>query len=338
MNTNIQTLFRNFFMVGPHAGAHRVALRAATCLAAPLLILYFIGRTDLALYASFGAFAAVYGRNDSYAQRVFMQAAAGSAIVAAMLTGTLVSYLEIPNALRVVAIALIATLVTLVAHRLAWKPTGAMFAAFSSGACATIAATGASFAHVVIVGGGTVLFTLIVTTGLAIVRVPARTLIVAPITVQLKTRHYMNAVMVLVASLLAGWAGLLLFGDHWYWAMIAAIAVLVGANIHSRLTRGFQRFLGTVVGVVFAAGVLWVDPPVIAVLAIAIVCQGIIELIVLRNYAGAMIFITVIALVMVNMASPLPYETLIRNRVLETLLGVVIGMTVTVAAQMADIE
>lgn len=338
MSSNMYRTFNDFFTIGPHAGAHRVALRAAACLAIPLLILYIIDRTDLALYASFGAFAAVYGRNDSYAQRLSMQASAGFTIVAAMLIGTLLSYWNTPNALRVFVIAILAAVVTLVAFRLSWKPTGAMFAVFSSGACASIAATGMSFVHVIVVGGGTVLISLIVTASLSMLRVRPRELVHLPMVAPLLTKHVANAIMILVASALAGWAGLILFGDHWYWAMIAAIAVLVGANIHARLTRGLQRFLGTAVGVFLAAAVLWIDPPIIIVFGIAIFCQGFIELIILRNHAAGMIFITVIALVMVNMASPLSSDILIRNRVLETLLGVVIGMTVTVAAQMLDIE
>lgn len=235
-------------------------------------------------------------------------------------------------------ISLIATAVTLVAFRLAWKPTGAMFAVFSSGACATIPATGITMMHVSVVGGGTVLFSLLVSIVLAIRRQPLTNLVRPPVIASFEPRFVTNAIMIFTASLIAGLTGLLLFGDHWYWAMIASIAVLVGPNIHARLTRGLQRFLGTVVGVVFAAGVMWIDPPIIIVLVIAIVCQGTIELIVLRNYAAAMILITIIALTMVNMASPLPQETLIRNRVLETLVGVIVGMAVTVVVQMMDVD
>ena len=43
----------------PHA--HRVAVRAALAILVPLVVLAVIGRSELAAYASFGAFAAVYG-------------------------------------------------------------------------------------------------------------------------------------------------------------------------------------------------------------------------------------------------------------------------------------
>lgn len=159
-----------------------------------------------------------------------------------------------------------------------------------------------------------------------------------PTIASVKRLFLVNAVLTFAASLIAGWIGLLLFETHWYWAMVAAIAVLVGQNVQVRLTRGMQRFLGTVVGVALAAGIMWIDPPIIVVLAIAIFCQGFIEMIVLRNYAAAMIFITVIALLMVNMASPIPQETLMFNRMMETLVGVIVGMIVTVLTQLKDVE
>ena len=43
------------------AGSRWTAARAATIMAVALLTLWSIGRLDLALYASFGAFASVHG-------------------------------------------------------------------------------------------------------------------------------------------------------------------------------------------------------------------------------------------------------------------------------------
>lgn len=338
MKFQFESIIQSFFSVGPHAGAHRVALRAALCLALPLLVLYTMDRTDLALYASFGAFAAIYGRADGYSARLFMQASAGLAIVAAMIVGTSVSYLNAPNWFRVIAVAIVAYIVTMISHRMAWRPTGAMFVAFSAGACATIPAEGSSFAYVLIVGGGALLWTLAVTVILASLRVQPRVLFQISAIQPMELRFLVNAITIFVGVLASGWLGLVLFDDHWYWATIAAIATLTGANTHARLTRGVQRFLGTAVGVVFAAAVMWLDPPILVVICIAILAQGLIELIVLRNYALAMVFITVIALLMVNMASPLSTATLIKDRVLETLVGVFVGMVLTIAVQMTDIE
>lgn len=332
------TIARRSMEIGPHAGAHTVALRAAFCLAVPLLILNLLGRSDLAIYAAFGSLNAVYGRAQGYADRLTMQAAAGTIIVLSMLTGTFVAYTRAPDQLRVVVVAIIAAGVTAIAHRLNWKPTGATFAVFSAGACATIPATAISLAQVLLVGGGTMIFSLVVTALLALRRIPAKSLMQPAVKVELQPRHLIHVVMVFSATLLAGWTALLIFEHHWYWAMVAATAMLVGADTHAKLARGFQRFLGTALGVALAAMVMWLGPPVFVVFAIAIVCQGLIELIVLRNYALAMVLITVSALIMVHLASPIPAGTLIRNRLLETLLGVIAGMAVTVVVQAMDLE
>ena len=47
--------------VNPPPYAHRVALRAGVTVLVPLLVLWTVDRLDLSLYATFGAFASVYG-------------------------------------------------------------------------------------------------------------------------------------------------------------------------------------------------------------------------------------------------------------------------------------
>src|SRR5690606_26000534 len=82
--------------VAPHRGDHRVAIRSAVSLAVPLLVLGALGRVALSVYASFGAFASLYGRYDAYAERIRMQTAAGAVIVLSMAIGTGVSLLGAP--------------------------------------------------------------------------------------------------------------------------------------------------------------------------------------------------------------------------------------------------
>ena len=42
--------------VAPHAGAHRVALRAGTSVLVPLVVLQLLDRPEWSIYAAFGAF------------------------------------------------------------------------------------------------------------------------------------------------------------------------------------------------------------------------------------------------------------------------------------------
>lgn len=318
--------------IAPHRGDHRVAIRAAVSIAVPLLILWAIGRVDLSVYASFGAFASLYGRYDRYADRIRMQIAAGATMVACMLIGTGLSLLAAPTALRVLVVGIVAGVGALIAHAWRWHPPSSLFAVFSAGACASLPATATSLLDVIVVGGASALFSIAVTAVLAFARqgravfAPARTRLPAD-------RHAVGAAATVgIGALLAGIAGLLLIGDHWYWAMVGAVAALGGAHLTARLIRGAQRLVGTLIGVAVAAGLLALHLPPLATIAVAVVCQAGAELYVNRNYGVAMVFITPLALLMVELAHPTDPTTLLADRTLDTLIGVAVGTVVAVVS------
>ncbi|WP_150958901.1 FUSC family protein [Microbacterium testaceum] len=317
--------------VGPHRGDHRVAVRAVLSVGIPLLVLLALGRLDLSVYASFGAFAALYGRTDLPRTRVRMQAVAGSVLVSCMLVGTALSALATPAIASVAVVALLAAVVTLFAYRAQWHPPGALFAVFAAGATASFPATGATFLTVLLVGGASVLWSLLVTTVFVLARRgswrrPARTR--PPI----GSVAWEMTATVGVAALLAGIAGVLLIGTHWYWAMVGAVAAVGGAHVTARLIRGVQRLVGTLLGVAIAAGLLALDLPPWVVLLVAVALQAGAELFVGRNYGIAMLFITPLALLMVSLASPVAPEMLLRDRVIETVIGVAVGTLVAIVS------
>nr|WP_272918321.1 FUSC family protein [Microbacterium sp. TL13] len=135
-----------------------------------------------------------------------------------------------------------------------------------------------------------------------------------------------------VAALLAGIAGVLLIGTHWYWAMVGAVAAVGGAHVTARLIRGTQRLVGTLVGVLIAAGLLALQLPPWAILVVAVAMQVGAELFVGRNYGIAMVFITPLALLMISLASPATPDMLLRDRVLETVIGVAVGTIVAIVS------
>ncbi|MEV8239327.1 FUSC family protein [Microbacterium testaceum] len=317
--------------VGPRQGDHRVALRAVISVGAPLLVLFLIGRLDLSVYASFGAFAALYGRADRPRTRVRMQATAGAVLVGSMLVGTLLSFFATPAIASVSVVAVLAAAVTLFAYRKRWHPPGALFAVFAAGATASFPATAATFGLVLLVGGASVVWSLVVTTVLALSRRaswrrPERTR--PPI----GSVAWEMTATVGVAALLAGIVGALLIGTHWYWAMVGAVAAVGGAHVTARLIRGVQRLVGTLLGVLIAAGLLALDLPPWLVIVVAVALQAGAELFVGRNYGIAMIFITPLALLMVSLASPVTPDLLLRDRVLETIIGVAVGTVVAIVS------
>jgi hypothetical protein len=63
------TRVRPVLRVGPHLGAHRVALRAGVSVLVPLLAAVLAGHVGWTIYAAFGAFTSLYGRGHGYAGR-----------------------------------------------------------------------------------------------------------------------------------------------------------------------------------------------------------------------------------------------------------------------------
>lgn len=320
-----------FVRVAPHQGEHRVAMRVALSVAVPLLVLCAIGRLDLSVYASFGAFASLYGRLDGYRDRILMQLAAGGVQVGAMVLGTALSVVAAPDAARVVVVAALAAGVTLIAHAYRWHPPGALFAVFAAGACATIPASGRTLAEGTLVGAGGAAFAVAVTMSIALLRrgLPS---VPASRPGARRTVAVEMAVTVGAGSVLAGIVGLAWVGTHWYWAMVAAVAALGGAGTTARIVRGAQRLIGTCVGILLAAALLMLALPPLVVLAIAIALQVCAELFVGRNYGLAMVFITPLALLMIELAVPTDPGPLLRDRLLDTMLGVAVGTAVAVVS------
>ncbi len=120
--------------------------------------------------------------------------------------------------------------------------------------------------------------------------------------------------------------GLLLGVDHGVWVGLSASAVLQATNVSVARTRTLQRTLGTVVGVGVAAALLIGDPSLLVLVVALLVCQTLAQATIQHAYGVAVAFTTPIALMIVEIGQPgTPAESLLRERVLDTLVGVAIG-------------
>ncbi len=317
--------------MGPHGGAHRVALRVAISLGVPLLLLFALDRLDLSVYASFGAFASLYGRFDPFRTRAVMQLEAGALQVAALLIGTGLALADAPTAARIGVVAVVAVGAIVVSNVRRWHPPGAIFAVFASGATASMPASDGALLRALVVGAASVAFTLLVTTAFAAARrglaeggpMPTR---------PLARGILLHATTVAVAAVASGTAALALVGSHWYWAMVAAVAAMSRPAAQDVLVRGSQRLVGTLGGVAVAAGLFALHLPPLATIAAALVAQAGAELFIGRNYAVALLFITPLALLMVQLAAPTDTDTLLLDRALDTAIGVVVATIIGLVA------
>lgn len=333
MSASRGRIWTGVIRVAPYDRDHTVAIRAAISVGVPLLVLWTMGRLDLSIYASFGAFASLYGRTDRIGDRVRMQAAAGAVLLTAMLIGTATSVAGLAAPWAIVVVSAVASLVTLLAYSAQWHPPGALFIVFAAGATASVPADVTRLMDVLAVGLAAVVFSIVIT--FVYEAVSARSI---PRLTRTKNRIAVGAVAaemaitVAVATLLGGIAGLLLLDSHWYWAMVGAVAAVSGPHVKARIIRGLQRLIGTGLGVVVAAAILALGVPPLGVILIAVALQAAAELFVGRNYAIAMVFITPLALLMVQLAAPTTAGVLLSDRLGETLVGIVAGTAVAVVS------
>jgi uncharacterized membrane protein YccC len=120
-------------------------------------------------------------------------------------------------------------------------------------------------------------------------------------------------------ALAAGWA-------HPAWAAIGATAVMQGTHLHLTVQRAVQRTVGTVIG----AGLAWLflanHPTFWWVLLAVVLLQFATELVIGFNYVFGLICVTPMALLMTSLAAPHATGGMPMARVLDTVLGALVGV------------
>lgn len=112
-----------------------------------------------------------------------------------------------------------------------------------------------------------------------------------------------------------------------YWIPISCAAVMQGASRYHIWQRTFQRILGTFLGLGLCWGLLSLSSSMVMLCAYIILLQLIVETLVVRNYALAVIFITPLAIFFTEAADPLinSPDMLVELRLKETVIGSVLG-------------
>ena len=339
------TLLAEMFTMAPANKDHQVAIRCAVGVFVPLITLVLLGRLDLAIFASFGAFTGIYGRNEPHGRRLVLQLRAGSLMLAVILLGALAAragtaFALTPSGtvwLKVLATTLVAGGCSLVVAWWRLRPAGSLFHIFAFAVIASIPSQ-PPLGQGMLVAVLTVAFSLLI--GLSARVAPSRRQPWSwprPVRLTPAERRvaWLEAMGYLVAAGLAGaiatLAGERLGFGHNYWAMVAAVVPLVGHSTRHRISRGMQRIIGTALGLVLLAAILLLQPvPWMTVLVIA-ACQFGAEMFIARQYMLAQVFVTPLALVSTLLVAAVPAATLLRDRFLETVIGAAVGVAVVLA-------
>ncbi|WP_425269937.1 FUSC family protein [Kitasatospora cineracea] len=138
--------------------------------------------------------------------------------------------------------------------------------------------------------------------------------------------HAVPALRMALGTGVAGGLALLLGLGHGYWAALTAAAVLHSVSLRTTTHRAVQRTLGTLAGLAVAVAVLAAGPGPGLLVAVIVLLEFLLEYAVVRNYALGVLFVTPLALLMSDLASPASAEDLVLDRALGSVLGIAVGL------------
>ncbi|MBW9095555.1 FUSC family protein [Microbacterium jejuense] len=305
-----------------------IGLRAAIAMAVPIAVMAMLGRPDLGFQAATGAFVALYATQLPVIERLRVVPFIAGALTVAALLGALAGPSQVATLVGLAAVS-IAAAAAMFGFRIG--PPGPLFVVLVYGLSSHIVASGADAGVYVATVACGILFASLVS--LAPLALPSRRRVAArPLHQILPGPSWPPGERLLLARVaivtVVGIAlGLVLDPDRAYWIVGAAVAVIgVAADRRAAFARGLHRMIGTVVG----AGVyLLLAPLPIPALWLALtlgVLQFTIELVVVRNYALALVFITPLVLLLTGAATgAVDTVAVATERVVDTLVGAALG-------------
>lgn len=341
--------FPSLFTIGPANKDHEAAIRCAITVFVPLTTLLLLDRVDLAIFASFGAFTQIYGRNMDHAHRFQCQLRSGVLMLLVLFLASLAGRSGITEQdspwIFALCTAVVAAVSSAVTSFWQLRPAGSLFQTFAFAAVASVPVQ-PPLGEAMLTAVCTVVFALLLGISSRVHR-EHRTKLYWPENEELSSlRRKVIAGEALWYFIAAGAAGALVTAlgptlnmTHSYWAMIAAITPLVGHSTRFRISRGLQRVLGTFVGLALLSLVLLADPPVWLLILLIACFQFGAELFVARQYMLAQVFVVPLALlstVLSVAAAAGEISTELRNvllydRALETVFGSAVGVACVVA-------
>lgn len=313
-----------------------IAIRAAISIGLPLTVLTLFGRPDIGLQMAPGAFTVLFAAGATPRERAKILPFIVFLLVANAAAGALLAPSRWTFAIGLVLVTIVTATVTF-AFRLG--PPGAIFFVLMYGLSANITrvengerssdpvvfllalTAGAVFAYMI---------SVIPILNPRVRSMPARSLRELLPGPWLGRDERTLMVRIAIAAVVGTTVSMLwLDGIHAYWAVAASVAVIgLSADKSYSLQRGLHRTIGTVLG----AGLYVVLAPLGDNLVILIVLltalQFVIELVVVRNYALALIFVTPLVL-LITAATTTSGD--LMSTALERVLDTVIGAAIAIA-------
>lgn len=304
-----------------------IPLLAALCVGLPLLAGLFFGRLNDALLACTGGLVILYIPSTPVVARMRTMVLCSLGFMVAFSVGLAFSF---DPWLSSFMLGVLSFAVHWITRRFYRRPPGNFFfiMLLSMASCMPYQPETIAF-KTGMVGLGALLACVLALlyTILAIRKYPPRQAAAAN---QVKQQRFAGVVTSSVIGLVMGSSLLiayLLKLDNPYWVPISCIAVMQGADQHHVFQRSLQRILGTFVGLGLAWLILSFHPGALVVCLSILLLQFIVEMLIVRHYGLAVIFITPLTLLLAETGRAMTTDpaALISARFIDIVLGSLIG-------------
>lgn len=328
---------RSLFVLRPSPVRWPIALQAAIAIGIPILGFSIAGQPSLGLLASSGGFTALYLSSRSRRERAAVLPLVALGLIAAASIGAFASGSLASSIIALVAVSIAACALCL---GLPVGPPGAMFFVLITGVASRLVGPmslgGAALSPGLVIGMlaiGCAISYLVVLAPLllpSVRRKDAALHLERPdIRFRLDGPSRIILERIVVATIIAGLLTSPLGIHRAYWVMVAVVVILQnGHRVRLTALRAVHRVLGTLVGVGLFALILLGQPRGVVVGLIVMALQFVVEVIIIRNYGLALVFITPLALIIADQSASADIGETIAVRVLDTLLGAAIALVV----------
>lgn len=320
----------SLFALAPKRGPRwHLATQAALGIAVPIAVMTLLGEASLGYVAASGAFTVLFAGTAPVVDRarILPFVAAGLMLSAAL--GVVASANAWLVSIGVVVVAIVSAAL---AFGFRLGPPGPLFFVLVFGLSAHVVASSpiAPLVYLAALAAGCVFSYLIAMAPLLLPRSravgarPLRDLLPGPaFTADSRILLLRVAIVAVIGVLL----GLMLDPTRTYWIVGSAVAVIgVAAARRAAVQRGLHRMLGTVVGAGVYALLALLHPSGLWLALLLGALQFAIELVVVRHYALALVFITPLVLLLTGVATgEIGSMDVAVERIIDTVVGAALG-------------
>lgn len=326
----IKREIKNFFRLKPTNRIWHVAFLAALCVGFPLVFGLFIGRMDYAFVASLAGLVILYMPiYANFTNKMITLLLCSFGFMFCFGVGLLFSFHPILSA---VVFGLLSAFVHWICVFYKVKPPrNFFFIMLASIASGTPFVADKIPEKIGLIAIGTIITCLFALGYNLLVRTTTISQDTKEISKKLnKEEHYasyLEAAIIGFFMFLSMFVGYLFQLENPYWIPISCLAVMQGASTYQIWKRGLHRILGTITGIGLCWGILSVNMGIVGICITIIVLQFIIEMLVTRHYALAVVFITPLTILLAEAAQRTGISTneLITARLIDTAIGITIG-------------